>query len=260
MSVASLEPDSSCGACTRDSASLGLTVERWGENEREIVEHPGAVAMVAVDAEGYVTLVRQLREADAEASARDPCRDRRAGRAASRDRETGATGGVRPDRRRVARAGGVLDDAGLLSRTDARVRRRGRRARGSVSGRRRGARARPLAGRRDRAAAARDRGREDARRLVALPQHASGSVWPELASARTPPPRVGADPADPRERRYPRKRAEAVLSRRDRKQVPRGFVARRRGDSVSGPCVSAFRRRSRPTSTAWRSPRRARAS
>jgi ADP-ribose pyrophosphatase len=42
---------------------LALTVERWGENEREIVEHPGAVAMVAVDAEGYVTLVRQLREA-----------------------------------------------------------------------------------------------------------------------------------------------------------------------------------------------------
>jgi ADP-ribose pyrophosphatase len=42
---------------------LGLTVERWGENEREIVEHPGAVAIVAVDAEGYVTLVRQLREA-----------------------------------------------------------------------------------------------------------------------------------------------------------------------------------------------------
>jgi ADP-ribose pyrophosphatase len=41
---------------------LGLTVERWGENEREIVEHPGAVAMVAVDREGYVALVRQLRE------------------------------------------------------------------------------------------------------------------------------------------------------------------------------------------------------
>lgn len=41
---------------------LGLTVERWGEHEREIVEHPGAVAIVAVDADGYVTLVRQLRE------------------------------------------------------------------------------------------------------------------------------------------------------------------------------------------------------
>ena len=42
---------------------LGVTVERWGENEREIVEHPGAVAIVAVDGEGYVALVRQLREA-----------------------------------------------------------------------------------------------------------------------------------------------------------------------------------------------------
>ena len=41
---------------------IDVTVERWGENEREIVEHPGAVAIVAVDAEGAVTLVRQLRE------------------------------------------------------------------------------------------------------------------------------------------------------------------------------------------------------
>jgi ADP-ribose pyrophosphatase len=45
---------------------LGLTVERWGQNEREIVEHPGAVAIVAVDTDGYVTLVRQLREATRE--------------------------------------------------------------------------------------------------------------------------------------------------------------------------------------------------
>jgi ADP-ribose pyrophosphatase len=42
---------------------LGVTVERWGEHEREIVEHPGAVAIVAVDSEGCVALVRQLREA-----------------------------------------------------------------------------------------------------------------------------------------------------------------------------------------------------
>lgn len=42
---------------------IGITVERWGENEREIVEHPGAVGIVAVDDEGYVALVRQLREA-----------------------------------------------------------------------------------------------------------------------------------------------------------------------------------------------------
>jgi ADP-ribose pyrophosphatase len=57
----SLQPDAS--RRVYDGRLLGLTVERWGEHEREIVEHPGAVAVVAVDGEGYVTLVRQLREA-----------------------------------------------------------------------------------------------------------------------------------------------------------------------------------------------------
>jgi ADP-ribose pyrophosphatase len=57
----SLEPDSAWRAY--EGRLLGLTVERWGEHEREIVEHPGAVAIVAVDAQGYVWLVRQLREA-----------------------------------------------------------------------------------------------------------------------------------------------------------------------------------------------------
>jgi ADP-ribose pyrophosphatase len=57
----SLEPDSS--RRVYEGSLLGLTVERWGENEREIVEHPGAVAIVAVDDEGQVALVRQLREA-----------------------------------------------------------------------------------------------------------------------------------------------------------------------------------------------------
>ena len=42
---------------------LGVTVERWGDNVREIVEHPGAVAIVAVDDDDQVWLVRQLREA-----------------------------------------------------------------------------------------------------------------------------------------------------------------------------------------------------
>jgi ADP-ribose pyrophosphatase len=42
---------------------ISVTVERWGEHEREIVEHPGAVAIVAVDREGFLTLVWQLREA-----------------------------------------------------------------------------------------------------------------------------------------------------------------------------------------------------
>ena len=56
----SLQPDSS--RRVYEGRLLGLTVERWGEHEREIVEHPGAVAVVAVDGEGCVTLVRQLRE------------------------------------------------------------------------------------------------------------------------------------------------------------------------------------------------------
>ena len=43
----SFEPDSS--RRVYEGALLGLTVERWGQHEREIVEHPGAVAVVAVD-------------------------------------------------------------------------------------------------------------------------------------------------------------------------------------------------------------------
>jgi ADP-ribose pyrophosphatase len=42
---------------------LAVTIERWGTVEREIVEHPGAVAIVAVDTEGEMAFVRQLREA-----------------------------------------------------------------------------------------------------------------------------------------------------------------------------------------------------
>jgi ADP-ribose pyrophosphatase len=56
-----LQPDS---ARTVYNGNLfDVTVERWGEHEREIVEHPGAVAIVAVDEEGLITLVRQRREA-----------------------------------------------------------------------------------------------------------------------------------------------------------------------------------------------------
>ncbi len=60
----SLEPDSA--QRVYEGRLLDLTVERWGDHEREIVEHPGAVAIVAVDEEGYVALVRQLREATRE--------------------------------------------------------------------------------------------------------------------------------------------------------------------------------------------------
>src|SRR5204863_7277868 len=46
-----------------DGRLVDVPAERWGDYEREIVEHPGAVAIVAVDTDGCVTLVRQLREA-----------------------------------------------------------------------------------------------------------------------------------------------------------------------------------------------------
>jgi ADP-ribose pyrophosphatase len=46
-----------------DGKLIDVTLERWGENEREIVEHPGSVAIVAVDDDQRVWLVRQRREA-----------------------------------------------------------------------------------------------------------------------------------------------------------------------------------------------------
>jgi len=56
-----LKPDSA--QTVYDGKLFDVTVERWGGQEREIVEHPGAVAVVAVDTEGMLTLVRQRREA-----------------------------------------------------------------------------------------------------------------------------------------------------------------------------------------------------
>ena len=40
-----------------------LLVERWGDHEREVVDHPGAVVVVASDGDGSLVLVRQIREA-----------------------------------------------------------------------------------------------------------------------------------------------------------------------------------------------------
>lgn len=42
---------------------VDVTVERWGDHDREIVEHPGSVTIVAVDGDRRVALVRQFREA-----------------------------------------------------------------------------------------------------------------------------------------------------------------------------------------------------
>lgn len=40
---------------------LSVSLERWNGREREIVERPDVVAIVAVDRDGLVTLVRQVR-------------------------------------------------------------------------------------------------------------------------------------------------------------------------------------------------------
>jgi ADP-ribose diphosphatase len=55
------EPDSS--RTIYDGKQFDVVVEQWGSREREIVEHRGATAIVAVDADGFVVLVRQTREA-----------------------------------------------------------------------------------------------------------------------------------------------------------------------------------------------------
>jgi ADP-ribose pyrophosphatase len=40
---------------------LSVTLERWDDSRREIVRRPDVVAVVAVDREGFLTLVRQFR-------------------------------------------------------------------------------------------------------------------------------------------------------------------------------------------------------
>jgi ADP-ribose pyrophosphatase len=46
-----------------DGRLFDVAVELWGEHRREIVRHPGSVAIVAVDGDDRVVLVRQRREA-----------------------------------------------------------------------------------------------------------------------------------------------------------------------------------------------------
>jgi len=55
-----MKPDSS--STVYEGKLVDVTLERWGAHEREVVEHPGAVAIVAVDRQDNVALVRQLRE------------------------------------------------------------------------------------------------------------------------------------------------------------------------------------------------------
>jgi ADP-ribose pyrophosphatase len=55
-----MKPDES--RIVYDGKLIDVALERWADHEREIVEHPGSVAVVAVDQESRVWLVRQRRE------------------------------------------------------------------------------------------------------------------------------------------------------------------------------------------------------
>ena len=93
-----MKPDES--RVVYDGKLVDVTLERWGEHEREIVEHPGAVAIVAVDRDERVTLVRQLREPARKALLELPAGTLEDGEeplAAARrelEEETGRTGGA----------------------------------------------------------------------------------------------------------------------------------------------------------------------
>lgn len=55
-----MKPDSTTRVY--EGRTLSVAVERWGESEREVVERADAVAVVAIDRDGRIVLVRQLRE------------------------------------------------------------------------------------------------------------------------------------------------------------------------------------------------------
>ena len=82
-----------------DGKLFDVTVEEWNGREREIVEHPGAVCIVPVDRDGYVTLVRQLREAtggellEIPAGTREPGEEPLETARRELQEETGLTGG-----------------------------------------------------------------------------------------------------------------------------------------------------------------------
>jgi ADP-ribose pyrophosphatase len=55
------EPDSTTRAF--EGTMVAVVVEQWGDAEREIVERADSVAVVALDPEGRVVVVRQFRDA-----------------------------------------------------------------------------------------------------------------------------------------------------------------------------------------------------
>jgi ADP-ribose pyrophosphatase len=92
-----MKPDES--RTVYDGKLIDVTLERWSDHEREIVEHPGAVAIVAVDRNDFVMFVRQLREAtrtkliELPAGTREPGEEPLATAKRELQEECGLTGG-----------------------------------------------------------------------------------------------------------------------------------------------------------------------
>jgi ADP-ribose pyrophosphatase YjhB (NUDIX family) len=147
-----------------DGALFDVTLERWGRHEREIVEHPGAVCVVAVDREGCVALVRQLREATGGELLELPAGTAEPGETpietARRElaEETGLTGGRWREVCAFWTTPGFTRERMTLFFAE-----------GVEPGGGRVLRARPLAVRRDRVAPRRDRGREEPGRASPVP-------------------------------------------------------------------------------------------
>jgi 8-oxo-dGTP pyrophosphatase MutT (NUDIX family) len=157
-----MKPDSA--ELVYEGALISVTRERWGEHEREIVEHPGSVAIVAVDGQSRVVLVRQLREParrhllELPAGTLEPDEDALTCARRELAEETGLRGG------RWTELASFWTTPGFCRERMTLFCRRGRPGGPRRAGRGRTGRARPLARRRHPPAAARDRRREDADR------------------------------------------------------------------------------------------------
>ena len=170
---------------------LDVNVERWDGREREIVVRPDVVGIVAVDQQGLLTLVRQLRPPAGRELLELPGGPDRSRRGSSRRCEAGARRGDGAPWRYLDCRPDLLDHAGFLSRARPSLRRGGS-CRGPAATRGgRGHRARALAKGRDRGPSERDRGCEDDDRAAPVSRagdRARLSVWSSFDASMCPRP------------------------------------------------------------------------